>query len=180
MWLLEDDVQEEIQKKSKHNDIAGVKAVGRRKRCNYSINYLISIHLKDPLTWTNHFKKAAKCSILTHLLWQEEECGACEGGWRNAKICREIKERNWDPQKEGSSSTWTTSRIKTHGVWFLFFLRKVHLFLPLKSTFNWQRTEAKWRRIETAFWDIPEYKKPWLDIEFTPSILLFFRNKGSS
>lgn len=50
MWLLEDDVQEEIQKKSKHNDIAGVKAVGRRKRCNYSINYLISIHLKDPLT----------------------------------------------------------------------------------------------------------------------------------
>lgn len=43
--------------------------------------------------------------------------GSVRGGEEMQRFTGKLKkEMLLDPQKEGSSSTWTTSRIKTHGV----------------------------------------------------------------
>lgn len=153
-------LQKELRKEREQWHSRG-KAVGRRKRSNYCINYLISIHLQDPLACTNHFKNAAKCSILTHLPWQEEECGS-RRGWRN-EIYRQIKATNAIRLAKEAAQRGHQGRKLREVTFFSFFVKSTCSLLKC-----WQCTVAKCRWIEAVFPDIPEYRNPWCVVSLPP------------
>lgn len=140
------------RKRSEHNDIAGVRLQEGEKRSNYCINYLISIHLQDPLACTNHFKNAAKCSILTHLPWQGDECWS-KGG-KEMRFTGKLKwlmpsdlqkkQLNVDGEKENSR--------RSLSFWF-FFERACVLHLNADSAHYWNADGSKQC-------DIQKYKNP--------------------
>lgn len=137
------------------------KAVGTRNRSNYCINYLISIHLQDPLTCTNHFKNEAKYSILTRLPWQEEKCGSRRmGKTRYAEIYMEIK-----AMKQFSIDIKEENLRKLlffcHPLWSaLIFFINVYFYVAA--------CRCGW--IDRIFPDIPEYKNPgWILSLLLPS-----------